>query len=104
MNDVLTASPQHKTKRGRPVVRFTLAGPKPEFMSYVQIMALLREWLGRVPRYPDWRILVEEGLIPSYPDPAKRTVFDTKIRLYKWPEVEAYYRSVLQPIKPNRAN
>ena len=92
-----------KPKRGRPAVRFTLEGPKPEFMTYVQIMDLLRKWLGRVPRYPDWRLLVEEGVIPSYPDPAQRTVFDTKIRLYRWPEVEAYYRSVLQPIKPVRA-
>lgn len=86
-------------RRGRPRIRFELDGPKPEFMTYVQIMDLLRKWLGRIPRYPDWRLLVEEGVIPSYPDPSQRAVFDTKVRLYRWEEVQAYYRSVLQPIK-----
>jgi hypothetical protein len=103
LSGISTIPTLEKPKRGRPRVRYALESPKPEFMTYVQIMDLLRQWLGRVPRYPDWRVLIEDGVIPSYPDPSQRMVFETRVRLYRWPEVEAYYRSVLQPIKPARA-
>lgn len=95
-------------KLGRPpgsAKRFKLGDPNiPEFVGYGVVMDLLRQMMAWQPRYPDWRELIESGEIPSYPHPGGLKVFDVRVRLYKWPEIEAHYRDILKPIKPGKAS
>jgi hypothetical protein len=95
-----------KSNRGRPLgstKRYKLGDSNiPEFVGYCVVMDLLRQLLNWCPRYNDWREVVESGAIPSYPHPGGLKVWEVRVRLYKWPEVEAYYRSILQPIAPRK--
>lgn len=95
-------------KRGRPpgsAKRYKLGDPNiPEFVGYSVVMDLLRQLLNWCPRYDAWRELVESGAFPSYPHPGGWKVKGVRVRLYKWPLVEAYYRAFMQPITPRKAS
>jgi hypothetical protein len=103
----IVPNPEHKL-RGRPpgsAKRYKLADPNmPEFVGYMVTMDLLRQLFNWCPRFNDWRELVENGAFPSYPHPGGFKIQDVRVRVYRWPEVEAYYRSIMQPIKPRKVS
>jgi hypothetical protein len=93
-------------RRGRPpgsAKRFKLGDPDiPYFVGYSVVMDLLRQLFNWAPRYDDWRELVENGAFPSFPHPGGLKVQDVRVRVYHWPDVEAYYRAVMKPIAPRK--
>jgi len=105
MDDI--QDPERK-RRGRPpgsAKRYKLGDPLiPEFVGYSVVMDLLRQLFNWCPRYDDWRELVESGAFKSYPHPGGLKVKDVRVRLYHWPEVETYYRSIVRPIAPRKAS
>jgi hypothetical protein len=105
MNPAWTAEPKKRGRMPGSAKRYKLGDPDiPEFVGYSVIMDLLRQLFSWQPRYSDWRELVEAGAFPSYPHPAGYMVWDVRVRVYKWPEVEAYYRSIVKPIAARKVS
>lgn len=103
-----SSSPAPKL-RGRPpgsAKRYKLGSPDiPYRVGYSVVMDLLTQLLNWHPRYDDWREAVENGAFPSYPHPSGWKVQDVRVRLYHWPDVEAYYRKLVDtPITPRKAS